>query len=143
GLLAAGSNKVPDWLRAGVAVRLVISYQREPTRPPRGSAVPVASTCRLCAVHKLPLCMRAANNLSSKASSEVEVPSAGTPPTGPAVAGTVRLMLPEMDGTPPGFEIRRITSSPWTALSTPMKYPCNADGSSLSTPCGVKGPGPE
>src|SRR5256885_14226439 len=71
------------------------------------------------------------------------LPISGTPPAGAAVSGTVRSRSAEIDGTPPGSEIRRKTSRPGVTLSTPTKNPCVAPGSSLSTPCGLAGPGPE
>ena len=82
------------------------------------------------------MCIRATSNRSSEGSNPIVEPMAGTPPTGLAVLGTVRSMLPDIDGTPPGLETRRSTSRPLLTLSEPMKYPSVAAGSSLSTPCG-------
>src|SRR5258708_7066855 len=74
GLVAAGSNRVPDWTRAGVVVKLPISYQREPLRPPDEEALPELSTCMLWEVQSeltpviLFLRMAAAKRRSSSAS---------------------------------------------------------------------------
>src|SRR6058998_1309569 len=73
GLVEAESNSVPDWTSVGVPVRLPISYQREPLRPPVEEAVPELLTWKLCAVHKvvapviLFLRMAAPNKRSSSA----------------------------------------------------------------------------
>src|SRR5260370_41339252 len=54
GLLPALSKRVPAWTRVGVVVRLVISYQRDPLRPPgqdgcgeQSTAAPLPSTWML------------------------------------------------------------------------------------------------
>src|SRR5664280_580885 len=121
GLLAAESNNVPDCASTGVPVRLVIWYHRDPSRPPELLATPLLLTWMLCAAHKLPLCMRVPNNRSSRSSKCVVLPSAGTPPSGLVVAGTVMLMFAEMDGVPPGLDTRRNTRVPKEVASTPIK----------------------
>jgi hypothetical protein len=62
---------------------------------------------------------------------------------GGAVGDTAIGMLPEIVGVSPGFAMRRSISVPNEALSTPMKYPVPDPGSSLSTPTGANGPGPD
>ena len=101
----------------------------------------------LCAVHRLltPVSLFfliiAANKRSSSASSGRVDPCA-TCAIGKDVVGTVTVRSPEIEGVPPGLLTRRISSCENTTLSTPMKYPSVAAGSSLSTPCGVNGPAP-
>src|SRR2546421_12457360 len=98
GLVAAESNRVPDWSRAGVPVRLPISYQREPFRPPEEEATPEVFTWILWAVYNevvpviLFLRMAAPKSRSSKASKPLLLPLLGCE-MGKAVLGTVRLRL--------------------------------------------------
>src|SRR3954469_242698 len=55
GLLLAESKSIPLCVRLGVAVRLPISYQRDPLRPPPPCelGVPLELTRILCAVQRL------------------------------------------------------------------------------------------
>src|SRR5207249_107001 len=58
--------------------------------------------------------------------------------------GSVRVMgVPEYAGVPPGVVMRRTCNVLFSTTLLPMKYPSVAFGSSLSTPCGANGPGPE
>ncbi len=53
GPVAAPSNRVPAWNKAGVPVKLRISYQRTPSRPPPIVAAPAAFTSMAWAVQRL------------------------------------------------------------------------------------------
>src|SRR5437867_12935218 len=115
GLLVAESKSVPDWTSAGVAVRLPISYQREPFRPPPTVPTPLLLTSMLCAVQSVEapvilfLWIAAANRRSVRASSlRFEADPFTTCRMGSVVVGTVRTRFDEMAGVPPGFVIRRM-----------------------------------
>jgi hypothetical protein len=61
--------------------------------------------------------------------------------TGKLVAGIPeRVRFPDIEGTPPGFVTLRICRVLKFSVSTPMKNPSVAAGSSLETPLGAKGP---
>ena len=138
----APSKIVPDCTIDGVwPVGMPLSsYHRTPVRV-GAVATPELFTPMLCAVQSVPSRNRAANRRSSSASSVFELPVWGAA-SGKEVDGTVMGTLEEMLGVPAGLATRRSTSSPKNALLTPMKKPSVAFGSSLSTPCGVKGPSP-
>src|SRR6266566_4178988 len=141
--LEAGPSKIrPDCTMDGVwAVGMPINpYHRAAGRGGE-VATPELFTPMLCAVHSVPFRKVAANSRSSSASSVIALPVWGAA-NGKAVDGTVMRMLEEMLGAPPGAATRRSTNSPKNALLTPMKDPSVALGSTLSTPCGVKGPSP-
>src|SRR6267142_4662600 len=147
GLVVAESQRVPDCTSAGVVVSDPISYQRAPLRrpPPEPAPTQVVVTAILCAVHNvlapliLFLWIDAMNSRSSAESRLVVDPEAGCR-SGNAVVGTVKLILPEMAGVPPGLVTRRNTRRLKELMSTPMMYPSVACGSSLSTPRGDQGP---
>src|SRR5947208_4393153 len=138
GFVDAGSKSVPAWLSVGVVARLAISYQRDPLRPPRVDATPLAFTSMLWAVQRfaapviLFLWIEAENSRSSSASSLrfVAEPSTGCG-IGKTVVGTVKRMLEEIVGTPSGLVIRRMSSWLKAMVSTLMKNPWLALGSSL------------
>src|SRR6266705_149319 len=94
GLLPAGSKSVPDWTRVGEVVRLPISYQRDPSRPPPPVATPEAFTLILWII--------AAKSRSSRASRGKLGTSLAVTGMGWMVRGTVMLRLPEIVGEPPG-----------------------------------------
>src|SRR2546427_4457394 len=107
GLVAAGSNSVPDCTSDGVPVRLVISCQREPLRPPVPEATPLVLTWIFCAVQRLDapvilfLWIAAANSRSSRESSRrfAAEPLTGCR-IGKVVVGMVSRMFPEIEGVP-------------------------------------------
>src|SRR4030095_5159533 len=148
GFVEEGSHKVPACLSEGAVVRLSNSYQREPFLGLVDVATHRSLTPMLCAAQRveapliLLLWIVAANNRSSKASSLLlGLDPSTTWRTGDLVAGMpVGVKFPDIEGTPPGFVTRRIWMVLKVRVSTPMKYPSVAAGSSLETPLGAKGP---
>ncbi len=138
-------NSVPDWTTAGVVNNDPISYQRTPLRLADAVAWPVFVTPMVWVVHSRPFTKLADVRRSSPPSSlpfaDPRFPRCRTV-IGTAVADTGMAMFAEMVGVPPGFDTRRSISVPSEALSTPMKNPVAIVASSLSTPCGAKGPAP-
>src|SRR5262252_6098716 len=99
------SKSVPDWTRAGVVVRLPISYQRAPFRPPLELATPELLTWMLWAVHRevvpsiLLRCTAAAKSRVPRASRFLlKVFHLCACEMGALVAGTVSARFPEIVG---------------------------------------------
>ena len=103
GLVAAGSNTVPDWAIPGVALSTSpVWYQRVPSRSPAIEPAPALLTAMLCPVQIRLLRTTAFIRRSSTASSgRPSLPWCGTE-RGVNVVGTGMSTFEEIEGVPPG-----------------------------------------